>query len=119
MVGLLSGDCRLRLGGGCVRRNGKLVAHPGRKPELIEFLRWDADVARSDEPGTLRFDVWEVQSEPDAVYLYEAYVDRAAFDVHKASEPFRKFVAEIVPTLIEPPLFVVPFADSTVSVADD
>ena len=23
----------------------KLVAHPGRKLELIEFLRWDADVA--------------------------------------------------------------------------
>ena len=97
----------------------KLVAQPGRKPGLVEFLRWDAHVARSDEPGTLRFDVWAVPDEPDAVYLYEAYVDRAAFEVHKASEPFRKFVAEIVPSLIEPPLFVVPFAESTVSIVDD
>ena len=97
----------------------KLVAQPGRKPGVIEFLRWDADVARRDEPGTLRFDVWEVENERDAVYLYEAYVDRAAFDVHKASGPFRKFVAEIVPTLIEPPLFVMPFTESTVSIADD
>jgi quinol monooxygenase YgiN len=97
----------------------KLVAQPGRRFELVEFLRWDADVAQSDEPGTLRFDVWEVPDEADAVYLYEAYVDRAALEVHKASEPFRKFVAEIVPSLIEPPLFVVPFAESTVSIVDD
>ena len=65
----------------------KLVAQPGRKPGVIEFLRWDADVARRDEPGTLRFDVWEVENERDAVYLYEAYVDRAAFDVHERSVP--------------------------------
>ena len=97
----------------------KLVAQPGGKPGLVEFLRWDADVARSDEPGTLRFDVWAVPDEPDAVYLYEAYVDRAAFEVHKASEAFRKFVVEIVPSLIEPPLFVVPFAESTVSIVGD
>ena len=73
---------------------------------------------RSDEPGTVRFDVREVQEEPDAVHLYEAYVDRAAFEVHKASEPFRKFVGEVVPSLIEPPLLVVPFAESMVSIVD-
>ncbi len=38
----------------------KLVAKPGRKAELIAFLRWDAEVARSEEPGTLRFDAREV-----------------------------------------------------------
>lgn len=56
-----------------------LVAHEGRKAELLAFLRWDAEVARSREPGTLRFDVWEVPGEPNAVYLYEAFVDQAAF----------------------------------------
>ena len=69
MIDLLSGDCRLRLEVAVYGGMVKLVAHPGRKPELIEFLRWDADVARSDEPGTLRFDVWEVENERDAVYL--------------------------------------------------
>jgi quinol monooxygenase YgiN len=48
-----------------------MVARPGRRTELLEFWRWDVEVARPQEPGTLRFDVWEVPDEPDAFYLYE------------------------------------------------
>ena len=55
----------------------KMVARPGRREELFEFLRWDVDVARAQEPGTLRFDVWEVPDEPNAFYLYEVYEDEA------------------------------------------
>jgi (4S)-4-hydroxy-5-phosphonooxypentane-2,3-dione isomerase len=95
----------------------KLVAHAGRKTELLEFLRWDAEVARAQEPGTLRFDVWQVPDEPDAVYLYEV-LDQAAFEAHQKSEPFKKFVAEIVPNVIEPVIFVLPFAESTVSITE-
>src|SRR5262245_47498341 len=73
----------------------KVVALPGRRAELLEFLRWDAEVARAQEPGTLRFDVWEVPDEPDAFYLYEGCADDAAFEAHTAGEPFKK-AAEIV-----------------------
>lgn len=52
------------------------------------------------------------------MYLYEAYVDQAALDAHKEGEPFKKFVAEILPKLAEPPTFVVPFTQSVVSNAD-
>ena len=67
----------------------------------------------------MRFDVWQVPDEPDALYLYEAFVDRAAFDTHKEGEPFKKFVAEIVPNVVEPMVFVLPFAESTVSNTED
>jgi (4S)-4-hydroxy-5-phosphonooxypentane-2,3-dione isomerase len=97
----------------------KLVARAGGKSELVDFLRWDAELAKAQEPRTLRFDVWESASEPDVVYLYEAYVDRLAFEAHAASAPFKQFVEEIVPTLAEPPTFVVPFTQSVVSNADD
>ena len=96
----------------------KFVARAGGRPALLDFLRWDAEVAKAGEPGTLRFDVWESADEPDAVYLYEAYVDQAALDAHKEGEPFKKFVAEILPKLAEPPAFVVPFTQSVVSNAD-
>jgi len=95
----------------------KLVAQPGRKAELLEFLRWDAEEAR-DEPGTLRFDVWEVPDEPDAVYVYEAYADQAAFEAHQHSEPFKRFVEHIIPNVVGPLVFVVPLAQSLVSTAD-
>jgi quinol monooxygenase YgiN len=96
----------------------KLVAHAGRRAELDEFLRWDAEVARTQEPGTLRFDVWEVPEEPDAVYVYEAYVGQAAFQAQQEGEPFKKFVGEIVPSVIEPIVFVPAIAQSTASNAD-
>jgi autoinducer 2-degrading protein len=54
----------------------KVVAKPGAKKELLEFLRWDAAVAQKAEPGTLRFDLWGVPGNPDAFYLYEAYAVR-------------------------------------------
>jgi quinol monooxygenase YgiN len=97
--------------GGIVR----LVAAEGHTSELLNFLAWDADVCRAVEPGTLRFDVWESPSEPNVVYLYEAYADQEAFGAHKANEPFKKFVEEVVPSLFEPPTFVLPFTSSYTS----
>ena len=78
----------------------KITAHAGKKDELVEFLRWDADFAAADEPGTLRFDVYDVPDEPDAVYLYEAYADDEAFAAHREQPPFKKFVDHIVPNVI-------------------
>ena len=37
---------------------------------------------------------------PDSLILYEAYVDADAFKTHQAAEPFKKFVADIVPNLV-------------------
>ena len=96
----------------------KLVTQADRTSEVLDFLRWDAEVAKTQEPGTLRFDVWQRADEANVVYLYEAYVDRAAFEAHQANDPFKRFIEEIVPNLAEPPTFVLPFAQSFVSNAD-
>ena len=60
----------------------KITAHAGKLEELLEFMRWDADVVAADEPGTLRFDVYPANDEPDTIYLYEAFVDDAGFEAH-------------------------------------
>jgi (4S)-4-hydroxy-5-phosphonooxypentane-2,3-dione isomerase len=98
----------------------KFVARPGRRDELVEFLRWDAAVAKDTEPGTLRFDVWEVPEEFDAVYLYEAYSDPNAFAKHQANDPYNIFVNKIVPEMIDESRTVdlFRFANSLVSNAD-
>ena len=72
-------------------------------------------MCRAVEPSTLRFDVWESPNEANVVYLYEAFTDQDAFEAHKANEPFKKFVDEIVPSLFEPPTFVLPFTSSYTS----
>ena len=38
--------------------------------------------------------------------------------IHQAAEPFKKFIAEVVPSMIESVSFVVPFGTSFVSVID-
>jgi hypothetical protein len=55
--------------GGLVR----FVVKTGKRDKFLELLRWDARVAKDCEPGTLRLDVWEVEGEPDVVYVYEVY----------------------------------------------
>ena len=50
----------------------KAIARPGKRDELLKFLLWDAQIADLTEPDTLRFDIWPVSRESDAVYVYEA-----------------------------------------------
>ena len=79
----------------------KVKVRPGKKAELIEFLKWDGQVARDEEPGTLRFDVFEDPGDESIVYFYEAYVDGAALDAHKANPPFQKFAGGLRDECIE------------------
>lgn len=69
----------------------RLHPKPGKRAELVEFLKWDAQVARDSEPGTLRFDVYDDGEHNGALLVYEAYVDDAAFEFHKQQAPFEKF----------------------------
>ncbi|MDP6822310.1 MAG: putative quinol monooxygenase [Dehalococcoidia bacterium] len=74
---------------------------PGKRDEVVEFLRWDQQVAIESEPGTLRFDFYDDPENENALYIYESYTDLAAFEVHKSHEPFKKFAPEIEPDCVE------------------
>ena len=95
----------------------RITAKTGKLAELVAFLEWDAEVCRN-EAGTLRFDVWLDAATPNSLILYEAYIDADAFKTHQAAEPFKKFVAEIVPNLVETVSFIVPFGASMTSITD-
>ena len=96
----------------------KIVAKPGKMDQLIEFLQWDATLAATSEPGTVRFDVWPVPCQADAVYLYEAYVDQEAFACHQANEPYKTFVQRVKPELINEMQELFEFTDSLISNID-
>jgi quinol monooxygenase YgiN len=85
---------------------------------LLEYLRWDAEVARASEPGTQRLDVWETEREPGVVYLYEAYTGRAAFDDHARHEPYQKW-DQVAGQTMEQVTEVIPLTDSLASNADE
>jgi (4S)-4-hydroxy-5-phosphonooxypentane-2,3-dione isomerase len=85
----------------------------------LEFLRWDAKVAKDTEPGTLRFDVWETSLEPDVVYVYEVYKDPEALEVHKNNEPFKKFDQNLCKEMVEEWGPVIWFEESVTSNVDE
>ncbi len=96
----------------------RFVVKTGKRDEFLELLRWDTRMARDCEPGTLRLDVWEVETEPDVVYVYEVYKDAGAFEDHTKNEPVRKFT-EIMSSVIEGWTMVIPFGNSVTSNLDE
>jgi autoinducer 2-degrading protein len=92
----------------------RIVVKAGKRSEFLEYLRWDAEVAKDHEPGTLRFDVWEVETEADVVYLYEAYRDIHAFEEHQRNEPYRKW-DEVARDTVVLTTDVIPFTHSVTS----
>lgn len=73
-----------------------LHVKPGMMQAFMPLMVKNARTSREAEPGCQMFDVCR---DDDAVFLYEIYDDRAAFDAHLASDHFRAFdaaVAELV-----------------------
>ena len=96
----------------------KIVVKPGKRAELLDYLRWDAEVAKADEPGTWRFDVWESEREDGVLYVYEAYKDRAAFEDHAKGDPYKKW-SEMADRTMEQVIDLIPLTESLASNADE
>lgn len=65
----------------------------GTFPEFHRLVTENAALSVKIEPDCLRFDVLTPAegSSSTHVFLYEIYADRAAFDLHLASDHFRQF----------------------------
>jgi autoinducer 2-degrading protein len=65
----------------------------GAFPEFYRLVAENAALSVELEPDCLRFDVLTPAGAcgPRQVFLYEIYKDRAAFDLHLASDHFRQF----------------------------
>lgn len=64
---------------------------PRKRKEFIEFIKWDAQICREKEPGTLRFDLYQDPTDKNAFFVYEAYRDKAAFKKHQLNEPYKEW----------------------------
>jgi (4S)-4-hydroxy-5-phosphonooxypentane-2,3-dione isomerase len=63
----------------------------GYKEEFIEAMLGDARGSVNDEPGCLRFDVIQDAGDPNRIWLYEVYVDEAAFEAHQQMPHYIKW----------------------------
>jgi quinol monooxygenase YgiN len=58
---------------------------------FIEATLEDARRSLQDEPGCLRFDVYQNQEEDNTIYLIEAYKDQCAAEAHLTTPHFLKW----------------------------
>jgi len=63
----------------------------------------DAEGSLHHEPGCVRFDLLEDQSDANTFYLYEAYEDQAAFDFHNTTPHFTRWHDTVADWFVEPP----------------
>jgi quinol monooxygenase YgiN len=71
----------------------RVDAWPGKRQELLDFLLWDKQKSEADEPGTLRFDVFEDPHIENRLYVIEAYTSDGAFQEHKQHEPYTRWTS--------------------------
>lgn len=71
--------------------------------QLGPFMRemvTNARASREREPGCLVFDVCVDPAQPTQVFLYELYIDAAAFEQHKREGHFLDFDHTVAPWLL-------------------
>lgn len=66
----------------------KTQLKPGSYAAFMAAMGVNAAASVRDEPGCLTFDVLRDRSDPDRVWLYEVYVDEAAFEAHMHTAHF-------------------------------
>ena len=59
--------------------------------EFIKSITLDSIGSTNEEPGCLRFDVYQNINDPSELYLYEVYVNADAFEYHKDTPHIKKW----------------------------
>jgi autoinducer 2-degrading protein len=55
---------------------------PEKREQFLSVIEDDSICSVRDEPGCVRFDVLQDQTDPDTYYFYEVYHDEAGFKAH-------------------------------------
>jgi quinol monooxygenase YgiN len=71
----------------------------GKERDVIEILKKMIPISRA-EPGCKFYAVNQSPDNPRKLLLYEQYVDKAGYEAHMASEPFKEnILGKVVPML--------------------
>jgi quinol monooxygenase YgiN len=75
---------------------------PDQREQFLAAITDDAICSERDEPGCLRFNVFQDQSDENTYYFFELYRDEAAFDAHRATPHLARWRAAAAEVLQEP-----------------
>ena len=80
------------------------------RPESLDLclaaIREFVDYVRANEPGTLRYDVWQERQDPTRFVHIFIFRDAAAEGIHSGSAAVQKFSGVLYPACLAPVEFV-------------
>jgi len=80
----------------------KVHIKPQHKKEFVEAMLDDGRGSVQNEPDCLLFNVVEDGADPNCLHLYEVYKDAAAFEAHKNTPHFVRWVETTKDWLAQP-----------------
>ncbi|MEM8978601.1 MAG: antibiotic biosynthesis monooxygenase [Pseudomonadota bacterium] len=69
------------------------VLREGMAAEFMPYMLHNAETSLTQERDCFVFDVCQDPDRPEHVFLYEAYTDKKAFQLHLEADHFAKFDA--------------------------
>jgi quinol monooxygenase YgiN len=69
------------------------VAREGEEENVADLLRINSEASKA-EPGCREFSVYREKGEPRTFVLYEVYDSEAAFQAHRESDHFKRYVTD-------------------------
>ena len=79
-----------------------LKVKPEMREKFLAAAQDDSICSVRDEPGCLRFDVLQDNTDPNKFFFYEVYLDENALKAHQASAHYPRWRAAAAEVLAEP-----------------
>jgi quinol monooxygenase YgiN len=83
----------------------KMVAHPGKRDDLLAALRQMFPTVET-EPGTLIYSLHVDKADDTAVWIYELYESDDALATHGGSDAMKTLLGALSGLVAEPPMLL-------------
>jgi quinol monooxygenase YgiN len=89
-----------------IRQLARYQVRPEALEQCLAAIREFVAYVRANEPGTLRYEVWQEQDEPTRFVHIFVFRDAEADRIHSGSAEVRKFAGVLYPNCLAPVEFV-------------
>jgi quinol monooxygenase YgiN len=89
-----------------IRQLARYQVRPEALETCLAAIRTFVAYVRANEPGTLRYDVWQERDEPTRFVHRFVFRDAEAHRIHSASREVKEFAGVLYPACLAPVEFV-------------
>lgn len=89
-----------------IRQLARYQIHPEALERVLSAIREFVMYVRANEPGTLRYEVWQEQKEPTKFVHIFVFRDAQADRAHSESAAVKKFSSVLYPECLAPVEFI-------------